>query len=170
MYKDISTKKQYNEIKKQLFIAMYPELNGNWKEDRETIKSTIIPDSRNKEADGNFKYIDSGLQFGSTQDRINHKVLEELVLAEVEANKTTQGLLDLISELDARLIALTDVAELLIKRVVTNNKGLELLTNIVSANEIGLNHIENDLYINKLFKFKKHRFSNFFKRLRKEDL
>lgn len=85
---------------------------------------------------------DKKLKFGSMQDKINHKMLEERNLSEVKANNTTQGLLDLISNLNDRVIKLTDTVEDLVKIVETNHKGLKLLTNITSANKIVLSHIE----------------------------
>jgi len=42
--------------------------------------------------------------------------------------------------------------EILIKMVETNRHSIKLLTNIVSANEIGLNNVEKDLYDKKLNK------------------
>ena len=58
----------------------------------------------------------------------------------------TSELLDLISELDNRLIKVTDVAESLIKIVESHNSSIRTLTNIVSANGIALSNAEKDLY------------------------
>ena len=41
---------------------------------------------------------------------------------------------------------LKDTIEILIKMIEANRNSIKLLTNIVSANEIGLNNVEKDLY------------------------
>ena len=94
---------------------------------------------------------DKKLEFGSTQDRINHKMLEEFkALAKDQADNTTiknEELfeimeLDLMLTLNDRVNQLTNTVEDLVKMVEANHKGLKLLTNIVSANEIALTHLE----------------------------
>ena len=62
--------------------------------------------------------------------------------------------LDLIMNLNNRISQLTNSLEGLIRIVETNNKGLRLLKNIVSANEIALNNIEKMIKDNNEIKFK----------------
>ena len=50
--------------------------------------------------------------------------------------------LDLMLTLNDRVNQLTNTVEDLVKMVEANHKGLKLLTNIVSANEIALTHLE----------------------------
>ena len=97
--------------------------------------------------------MDKKLEFGSTQDRINHKMLEEFkALAKAQAANTTiknEELfeimeLDLMLTLNDRVNQLTNTVEDLVKMVEANHKGLKLLTNIVSANEIALTHLEKN--------------------------
>ena len=66
------------------------------------------------------------LEFGSTQDKINHEVL--MLVKELQIQNTKQ----------------TDTIELLSKISESNQKQIKVLQNIVSANEIALNHLEKD--------------------------
>ena len=92
---------------------------------------------------GNLEMMKAGLERDETDDYVNsrmrsllnHTMLEENNLLEVQANNTTQGLLDLITDLNDRVSKLTDTVKDLAKIVETNHKGLKLLTNIVSTNE-----------------------------------
>lgn len=92
---------------------------------------------------GNLEMMKAGLERDETDDYVNsrmrsllnHTMLEENNLLEVQANNTTQGLLDLITDLNDRVSKLTDTVKDLAKIVETNHKVLKLLTNIVSTNE-----------------------------------
>ena len=85
---------------------------------------------------GNAEMMEAGLERDETEDYVNsrmrsllnHTMLEEINLLEVQANNTTQGLLDLITDLNDRVSKLTDTVKDLAKIVETNHKGLKLLT------------------------------------------
>tara|TARA_R110000822_G_scaffold139699_5_gene277284 strand:+ start:2856 stop:3167 length:312 start_codon:yes stop_codon:yes gene_type:complete len=89
------------------------------------IKQAFVHGQRNAEM------METGLERDETEDYVsftmrsllNHTMLEENNLLEVQANKTTQGLLDLITDLNDRVSKLADTVKDLAKIVETNHKG-----------------------------------------------
>jgi RecJ-like exonuclease len=79
------------------------------------------------------------MEFGSTQDRLNH----EMVL---QRAKDKEELMALIMELQFQTSQHNEVIEGLLEITKMNREAISLVETIVSANGIALNNIEKDLY------------------------
>ena len=95
-----------------------------------------------------------GKHFGSTRDKINNEILQ--LIAE---NNTLQE--DRWKNNEEVLMKIYNVCKLLNERIDGNHSLIKLTETMVSANNIALNNVEKDLYVDERFVFNEKSYEEF---------
>lgn len=123
---------------------LWEQFQEQMAEDVMDVLDEVEPNDKLKEA--RLKESVEELEFGSTQDKINHEILQ--LIAE---NNALQE--DRWKKNKDVLMKIHDVCELLVAKTSNNTSLIKLTDTMVSANNIALNNIEKDLYQDEKFVF-----------------